>query len=56
MHLGTVKASTYIYITPVVTLITSVFILREPVTWLAGSGIALTSVGLLFSGWKGNNI
>lgn len=47
--LGALKTSVYIYIVPVITVITSVLILHEPVTPLAGLGVALTLAGLTIS-------
>lgn len=50
--LGAVKTSVYIYMVPVITVITSVLILRETVTALAAAGMALTLAGLLISGYR----
>lgn len=47
--LGAVKTSIYIYMVPVVTVITSVLILREPITWMAALGILFTLSGLALS-------
>ena len=47
--LGVVKTSVYIYMTPVVTVIMSVLILREPLTILAGVGMIFTLLGLFLS-------
>ena len=47
--LGAVKASLYIYLVPVVTVLASILILHEQVTWLSGAGMALTLAGLLIS-------
>lgn len=47
--LGAVKTSIYIYLVPVITVVTSVLILHEPVTALAGVGTALTLAGLFLS-------
>lgn len=47
--LGAVKTSIYIYIVPVVTAITSVLILREPINLLSVIGIVLTVAGLFIS-------
>lgn len=47
--LGAVKTSVYIYVVPVVTVVTSVLILHEKITPLAGVGTALTLAGLLIS-------
>lgn len=48
--LGAVKTSIYIYIVPVVTVITSVLILRETVTWISVIGAILAIAGLFISG------
>lgn len=50
--LGAVKTSIYIYMVPVITMVTSILILQEPVTWIAISGTALTLVGLFLSEHK----
>lgn len=47
--LGTVKTSAYIYIVPVVTVITSALILSEEITLLSVVGTLLTLAGLLLS-------
>lgn len=47
--LGAVKTSIYIYMVPVITLVTSVLILHEPITWMTGVGMALTLAGLFLS-------
>lgn len=47
--LGAVKTSVYIYIVPVVTVVTSVIVLKEQITWMAAIGIGLTLIGLFFS-------
>lgn len=47
--LGTVKTSVYIYIVPVITVITSVIVLKEEITWMAAIGIGLTLIGLFLS-------
>ncbi|MCQ4637384.1 DMT family transporter [Anaerovorax odorimutans] len=47
--LGAVKTSVYIYICPVVTVITSVIVLHEKITGLMLLGIVLTLAGLLLS-------
>lgn len=51
--LGAVKTSVYIYMVPVITVVTSAIILKEPVTPLAGVGMALTLLGLLLSESRG---
>lgn len=50
--LGAVKTSVYIYMVPVITVVTSVLILKEPVTPLSGLGMALILAGLLLSEGK----
>lgn len=50
--LGAVKTSVYIYMTPVVTAVTSVLILHETITPLAGIGIVLILTGLILSEWR----
>ena len=50
--LGAVKTSTYIYLVPVVTLVTSALVLGEPVTPLSVVGMALTVAGLALSEYK----
>ena len=47
--LGSVKTSVYIYIVPVITAMTSTFILHEKMTFTTLLGIILTLVGLLLS-------
>lgn len=47
--LGAVKTSVYIYMVPVITVVTSVLILKEKITPIAVLGIALTLVGLFIS-------
>lgn len=53
--LGAVKTSVYIYMVPVITVITSVLILQEKVTLLAGAGIGLILAGLFLSERKPTN-
>ncbi|HBC99580.1 MAG TPA: EamA family transporter [Lachnoclostridium sp.] len=47
--LGAIKTSVYIYMVPVITVITSVIVLRETITGVAIFGIALTLSGLIIS-------
>ena len=47
--LGAVKTSVYIYLVPLITVLFSALILREPVTALELAGMALTLVGLALS-------
>ena len=51
-ELGAVKTSVYIYMVPVITVLTSVLILHEKLTVLAGIGTLLTLVGLFLSEYK----
>lgn len=48
-RLGAIKTSVYIYLVPVITVITSVIVLRETITGVAGFGIVLTLSGLFIS-------
>ncbi len=48
-RLGAVKSSVYIYLVPVVTVITAALILNERITWMAGMGTVLTLAGLALS-------
>ncbi len=50
--LGTVKTSVYIYLVPVVTVLTAFLILGEPLTWMSVTGCVLTIVGLVISQGK----
>ncbi len=47
--LGAVKTSIYIYLVPAVTVITSILILNETITWLAACGTLFTLAGLFIS-------
>ncbi|MDO4322148.1 MAG: DMT family transporter [Lachnospiraceae bacterium] len=47
--LGALKTSVYIYMVPVITVITSVLILHEKITVMAGAGIVLILAGLFLS-------
>ena len=47
------KTSIYIYLVPVITVITSVIVLRETVTLMAGAGTVLTMAGLFLSERRG---
>lgn len=51
--LGAVKTSVYIYLVPVVTVVTSALVLKEPVTWMALIGMGLTLAGLFLSEYRG---
>ncbi|SCM74267.1 DMT family transporter [Desulfovibrio sp. 86] len=48
-RLGAVQSSVYIYLVPVVTVITAALILQEHITWMAALGTALTLAGLVVS-------
>lgn len=50
--LGAVKTSIYIYMVPVITVITSVLILGEKITWMSGLGVIFTLMGLFLSEMK----
>lgn len=47
--LGVVKTSIYIYMVPVITVVTSVLVLSEEVTWMSALGTVLTLTGLFIS-------
>ena len=47
--LGTVRASLYIYLVPVITVVVSVIVLDEPLTLLSALGTVLTLAGLFLS-------
>lgn len=47
--LGAVKTSIYIYMVPVITIVTSVLVLHETVTWISALGTVLTLAGLFLS-------
>ncbi len=47
--LGAIQTSIYIYGVPVITVITSVIVLRERITPMAAVGIVLTLIGLILS-------
>lgn len=51
--LGAVKTSIYIYMVPVITVVTSVIILGEKITLISGTGTILTLLGLIISEYKG---
>lgn len=48
-ELGAVKTSTYIYLVPVITVVTSVIVLKEQITWMSAAGMALALAGLFIS-------
>ncbi len=47
--LGAVKTSVYIYMVPVITVATSVIVLKEKITWVSAIGTVLTLIGLFLS-------
>lgn len=47
--LGAVKTSIYIYLSPVITVICSIIVLKEQITFLSICGITLAIIGLLVS-------
>lgn len=47
--LGAVKTSIYIYMVPVITVVTSIAVLNEKITLWTAAGIILTLIGLLLS-------
>lgn len=51
--LGAVKTSIYIYMVPVITVITSVLVLKETATWISIAGTVLTVAGLFLSEYNG---
>ena len=51
--LGAVKTSVYIYMIPVITVVTSVLVLKEPVTWASVVGTLLAVAGLFLSEYNG---
>ena len=51
--LGAVKTSIYIYMVPVITVVTSVLVLKESVTWTSAVGTVLAVAGLFLSEYNG---
>ena len=51
--LGAVRTSVYIYMVPVITVVTSVLVLKEPVTWVSVIGTVLAVAGLFLSEYNG---
>ncbi|NBJ01047.1 DMT family transporter [Lachnospiraceae bacterium] len=51
--LGAVKTSVYIYMVPVITVVTSMLILKEPVTGVSVMGTVLAVAGLFLSEYNG---
>ena len=48
-QLGAVRTSVYIYLVPVISVVTSSVVLGETITWLTAGGIALVLLGLFMS-------
>lgn len=48
-YIGAVKASNYIYIVPLITAVTSVIVLKEPITGIVAIGAVLILAGLYIS-------
>ncbi|MCB7303067.1 DMT family transporter [Bariatricus massiliensis] len=53
--LGAVKTSVYIYLVPVITIVTSALILHEKITAMAAAGTILTMAGLFLSEYRPKN-
>ncbi len=51
--IGTTRASNYIYLDPVVTVVASVLLLHEPLTMWSAAGMALALLGLFLSEHQG---
>ena len=51
--LGAVRTSVYIYMVPVITVVTSVLILKEPMTWISVVGTVMAVAGLFLSEYGG---
>ena len=51
--LGAVRTSVYIYMVPVITVATSVLILKEPLTGISAVGTVMAVAGLFLSEYKG---
>ncbi len=51
--LGAVRTSVYIYMVPVITVVTSVLVLKELVTWVSVIGTVLAVSGLSLSEYQG---
>lgn len=47
--LGSVKTATYLYFSPIVTIVASIIILHEPITWISLTGSVLIILGLVVS-------
>lgn len=49
MRIGTVRATNFIYLNPVVTMITSALVLHERITWMAIIGAVMILMGLIYA-------
>jgi len=47
--LGALKASNYVYLNPVTTVVASALVLNEPMTWMAGVGSAMILTGVFLA-------
>ncbi|MDR2037113.1 MAG: DMT family transporter [Bacteroidales bacterium] len=54
-RLGAVRTTNYIYLIPLVTMIVSLIILEEKITWIALSGAAFILAGVSLAGKRGAN-
>lgn len=52
--LGAIKTSVYIYLIPVITIITSIVVMHEKITWMSAAGTVLTMTGVIISERMGN--
>lgn len=48
-HMGAVKANNFVYLNPLVTMIASILVLRERITWLMLAGAALILLGVMIA-------
>lgn len=51
--LGAVRTSVYIYMVPVITVVVSILVLHETLTWMSVLGMALSLAGLFISECRG---
>ena len=47
--LGALKASNYVYLNPVTTVVANALVLNEPMTWMAGVGSAMILTGVFLA-------
>ena len=50
--IGSVKSTTYLYFSPVITIVFSFIMLREPITWASATGTVLIIAGLVLAEHK----